>query len=207
MPPPPPLTSHIIMILALKKQIAFFEVHSKKPDLHQNVRNVYRLNDVHMAFAEDVWYVFPQGNCVHVFSSTALDMPLIASRIQKATGPCSTGQTKVMVFESSISSLKNFETLGSGEDSSLLDFVHYEISKAPPPNTKLNIFEPELHADAIVKITPFGDGFTVTLHIKSSNRCILMCDARSCVVPIHADTFTSRVQQVMDSFSHIINWS
>ena len=189
------------------------------PRLQDTIRNIYFVNDLHVAFSEGVVYVFRKDKFVFYASttssstssctssstssstsSTLLDVPSISRRIFRTTGSFPTLKTTIITFETSV-------TMSSATPTNLifLDLLHNHVCKHPPPGTEINIFEPEIHPDVIVKVG-FKDGFTVSFHFQDTGKTSVVCDATKCDPNPSASTFRTRAVQVIKSFHEDITW-
>ena len=197
-------------MLLLRKQYAECSIPLEDPRRLQNtIRNIYVVEDLHVAVSEGVLYLFRKDNVLLYASNasttastsaTLLDIPSISRRILRATGSFPTLKTTFMTFETSV-------TMSSVTSTNILflDFLHYNIFTHPPPGTEMNIFEPEIHADMIVKVG-FKDGFKVTFHFQHTGKSLVVCDATNCEKAVKACTFKKRLTQVIRSFHEDINW-
>lgn len=197
-------------MLLVRKQYAECSASVQDPArLQHTIRNIYVVDDLHVAVSEGVVYLFRKDKFLFYTSSTTLktassttllDISSISRRIWRATGSFPTLKTTVITFEASVTM-----SCVTSTNILFLDVLHYNIFKHPPPGTEINIFEPEIHADIIVKVG-FKDGFTVTFHFQHTGRSIVVCDATKCENAVKPSTFRTRATQVMHSFHEDITW-
>ena len=187
-------------MVTLKKQYAESTVQCDPSDIQGTTRNIHFVNDLYVGFSEEVLYVFRRDK-VTLYSSKPIDFSTAGHRIYLATGSIPALRTTLITFETTVA-------LSSASPTNIifLDLLHDKIMRHPPRGTEINIFEPEIHPNLVVKVSPFADDFTVTFHIKSTGKCIVVCDAKNCPNPILAAKFASRVNHVIKSFHDDITW-
>lgn len=188
-------------MIVLKKQYAESKVRCDDPsDILRTIRNIHFVNGLYAACSEGVLYVFRRDK-VTLYSTKSIDFATTGHRVYLATGSVPALRTTLMTFETSVELSSTSRT-----DILFLDLLHYKIMCHPPRGTEINIFEPEIYPNLVVKVSPFTDGFTVTFHIKSTGKCIVVCDANNCPNPIPAVKFASRVNHVIKSFHDDFTW-
>lgn len=192
-------------MVQVRKQWAEFRVESIPHDLHDKVRNVFIFKGVHMAFADDVWYVFKQPDKVTAYSTAEvyLDTAKIIQRIFRATGSFPSGMITKMTFETSVTGLRD------GVEATqlyFLDILHARICNNPPVGTVTNVFSPGYYPDVIFNHV-LKDGFRVTFHVRPSGSCLLVCSASRCAKPLSGKTFEERARRAMEYYGHIISWT
>jgi len=185
-------------MIVLKKHYAECKVQCDPSDILRTIRNIHFVNDLHVGFSEGVFYVFRRDK-VTLYSTSLLDFATTGNRIYLATGYVPALRTILMTFETSVK-------LSSSSPTLFLDLLHDVLLEHPPRGTEINIFEPEIYPNLVIKVSPFMDDFTVTFHIRSTGKCSVVCDAKNCPNPVPADKFASRVNHVIKSFHGDITW-
>ena len=205
------------MSLRIRKHYAEFRVTTLEPSKLRDIcRHVYWVDNLCVASSGGALYVFHRDK-VSVYSSTPLNFREARSRIRRVTRSFALGKTTFVVFETSWT-VKNTENCAATSATSAtsptsassacldLDFLHFNLSNHLPFGTDLNIFDPDIHPDLIVKVCPFKDAFTVTFYFKAGGKCLVVCDATKPEKNLDLDAFKCRVQHVMKSFDHVVQW-
>lgn len=194
------------MPLLLRKCYAEFPHCLMDLALQQRVRNVARVGDLFVTSMNGVAYIFEKDR-ISVYAESSLDFFTVRSKIFQAINSKPTGKTTIIVFETPVKLVESIP------DSDLvLDTIHYRISCQPPPGVEINIFEPTIHPDCVLKIRPFTDGFTVTFHFKPTGKCHIVCDARQVTSDANATTlneshFRARAMNVMELLENLLQWT
>ena len=151
----------------------YFEFESGKTprDLSEQVRNLYEIGEnKFLSTCEGSHYIFCEKKILVVFSSDSkcvFDLDSIKNRVRYLVGSTSWKTTRI-VFETFLHMVPDLET------------IHFSLSKNKPNGIILNILEPSVHPNLILKFSEYSDGFSSTYHISSTGVCFVVCDTSRC---------------------------
>lgn len=173
--------------MRLVKYYADFVMNIVPSEIASKVKNIYVKDDGYMALAEGVIYVYLDDKvsiCAVIEEENEWDFSKVQQRVFYSTGIRCAGRMTMMVFETS------FVTTGGPM---FLDMVHHRVAQRPPTGIVINIHEPCINNNLLIKFSAYKDGFTATFHIHEDGRCIVSCDTRRCVQSIPDDVCKARV--------------
>ena len=118
-----------------------------------------------------------------------LDLNPIRNRVRYVTGDRSVGRSIRYVFETMLPMCD--PVLG-------LDITHSRLAKNDPPGLVLNILEPSVNPNLVLKFSEYSDGFSCTFHVQNTGKCHIVCDTSVCGSP--EDTCRKRVENYLCLF-------
>lgn len=157
--------------------------------------------------SEGVLYTF-RPSIVEVYSSVEVKLSSVTGRIKsvlKAVGRAwtsSKGRISLVCFSA-------WASLGREEGIALLflDRLYLRL-KTNPPKTKVNtiVFNPILHPDLVLSLSPYQDEFHVTFLFKKTGECLISCDASGVKNLLDETIFKARAERVMRLLDHVVDW-
>lgn len=164
------------MLLLVKHYLEF--VCTIKPrKLSETFRNIYKVEEnKFVSTCYGSHYMFLDKKIIVVSMVTPenpLDLKPIRNRVRSVTGERVLGRSTRFVFETVIPIPMCDPVLG-------LDMTHSRLVKKDPPGLVLNIFEPSVNPNLILKFSEYSDGFTCTFHVQSTGKCHVVCDTSTC---------------------------
>ena len=158
------------MISLVKKYMEFpCEISPSK--LFDEYRNMYQIGDEkYLATCKGSHYIFSSTKIV-VVSTISQDYPLdirdIRRRVRDISNTRSIEKVIKVVFETKI----------FHRESSLdLERIHFRLAENPPRGIVLNIYEPSISPNLVLKFSAFPDGFTSSFQIGKDGECFVICD-------------------------------
>ena len=154
----------------------YFEFESgKNPrNLFEQIRNLYKIGgNRFLSTCEGSHYIFCEKKILVVFSSDSkcvFDLDSIKNRVRYLVGSTSCKTTRI-VFETLLPMVSDLET------------IHFRLSGLnglKPNGLILNILEPSVHPNLILKFSEYSDGFLSTYHIDNTGVCFVVCDVSRC---------------------------
>lgn len=164
-------------MLLLVKHYLEFVCNIKPSKLSDKFRNIYEVEEnKFVSTCHGSHYMFLDKKIIVVSMVTPenpLELNPIRNRVRSVTGERVLGRSTRFVFETVIPIPMCHPVLG-------LDMTHFRLVKNDPPGLVLNIFEPSVNPNLILKFSEYSDGFTCTFHIQSTGKCHVVCDTSIC---------------------------
>ena len=137
--------------------------------LFEKYKNMYKIDgeDKYLATCEGSHYIFTSTKIVVVSTisrDNTLDIENIRQRVWEMSNTRPLEKVVKVIFETKIV---------HGLD---LEMIHFRIAQTPPKGIVLNIYEPSINPNLILKFSDFFDGFTSSFRIGKDGECFVICD-------------------------------